>query len=446
MQHWSNFTSKHPPNRDSYWTPNYANLVRQNPLQCIALQQPTFVNMFCQNIEKDPLDPEQTIVTPEEVSPNTITAARVLLAGFSGQQTSQIDFYAEEPSEEQVVEARQRETAATNLMTSRKPPKHNNPPAQPMLAFDQVLADLETKLLQQQGLLLGTLIQIVKQDWVATLKFNLCTFISIYDMIYKVNMTRAPMVTTAQVNLLKTQPSPVIRTRYNNQMLKSLRSLPQTEGAYPASIDTLLTRIVGLTGELDQEQKNLTAQQVKNLIKSKPEIMPPEWVQDLARRPKQETQLTAFLSLLSQLQQQSLNIYTSFNPFYNQPPQQQIQGQQPLQNLFQSSEQQMQYPIQPNKFPVISTLNPFLPTMKQPQTISELRLSSNENVRDQQNSIQPSQQMEQAAIQTVERPRQSAATTRNVYNMLIIPILVQPLQQPPRVTLQPYTTEKDQQQ
>ncbi|KAA6355279.1 MAG: hypothetical protein EZS28_049195, partial [Streblomastix strix] len=111
-----------------------------------------------------------------------------LLAGLSGQETVQIDFYAEEPSEEQVIEARQRARAATDLVMHRRTPKHNNPPVQPMLAFDQVLADLETKLLQQYKLLQGTLIQIVKRDWVATLKFNLCTFISVYDTIYKVNM------------------------------------------------------------------------------------------------------------------------------------------------------------------------------------------------------------------------------------------------------------------
>ncbi|KAA6361508.1 MAG: hypothetical protein EZS28_042965, partial [Streblomastix strix] len=202
------------------------------------------MNAFRQNLEIDPLDPDQTIATPEEVPSNAITAARVLLAGLSGQETSQIDFYAEEPSEEQVVEARQRARAATDLVTRRKPPKHNNPPVQPMLAFDLVLADLEMKLLQQYRLLQGTLTQIVKRDWIATLKFNLCTFISIYDAIYKVNMMRVLMDTTEQGNLLKTQPSPVIRPGYNNQMLRSLRALPQTEGAHPASVDTLLTRIV----------------------------------------------------------------------------------------------------------------------------------------------------------------------------------------------------------
>ncbi|KAA6372089.1 MAG: hypothetical protein EZS28_032385, partial [Streblomastix strix] len=327
--------------------------VLQNPLQVAAQPQPTFVNAFRQNLEIDPLDPDQIIATPEEVPPNAITAARTLLAGLSGQETSQIDFYAEEPSEEQVVEARQRARAATDLITRRKPPKHNNPPAQPMLAFDQVLADLESKLLQQYRLLQGTLTQIVKRDWITTLKYNLCTFISIYDTIYKINIMRALMDMTEQGNLLKTQPLPVIRPGYNNQMLRQLQALPQTEGAHPASVDTLLTRIVGFTGELDQELKKQTAQQVIHMIRSKPEIMPPEWAQDLARKPTPETQLIAFLPLLSQLQQQSLNPYPPLNPFYNQLPQQQVLGQQPPQYPFQYSGQPMQYPMQPVQFPII---------------------------------------------------------------------------------------------
>ncbi|KAA6379819.1 MAG: hypothetical protein EZS28_024652, partial [Streblomastix strix] len=133
---------------------------------------PTFVNVFRQNLEIDPLDPDQTTVTLEVVPPNAITAARVLLTGLSGQEASQIDFYAEEPSEVQVIKAKQCARAATDLVTRKKAPKRNSLPAQPMLAFDQVLTDLETKLLQQYRLLQGTLTQIVKRDWLATLKFN----------------------------------------------------------------------------------------------------------------------------------------------------------------------------------------------------------------------------------------------------------------------------------
>ncbi|KAA6373600.1 MAG: hypothetical protein EZS28_030873 [Streblomastix strix] len=397
MQRRTNQTNRRPPSRDSYQTPNCANLVPQNPLQVAAQPQPTFVNTFCQNLEIDSLDPDQTIATPEEVPPNAKTAARVFLAGLSGQETSQIDFCAEEPSEEQVVEARQRARAATDLVTRRKPPKHNNPPAQPMLVFVQVLADLETKLLQQYRLLQGTLTQIVKRDWLATLKFNMCTFKRIYDTIYKVNMTRALMDITEQANLLKTQQSLVIRPGYNNQKLRSLRALCKTEVADPASVDTLLTRIVGFTGELDQQLKKLTAQQVIDMIRSKPEIMPLEWAQDLARKPTSETQLTAFLTLLFQ-------------------------------------------------FPVIPPLNPFLPTVNPPQTqTSEPRLRSNETVRDQQVSIRPSQQIAQAAIQTVERPRQSTTSTRSVHSMLIPPIPAYPQQQTSRIPLLPYTTERNQQ-
>ncbi|KAA6357960.1 MAG: hypothetical protein EZS28_046513 [Streblomastix strix] len=142
-------------------------------------------------------------------------------------------------------------------------------------------------------------------------------------------------------------------------MLRSLRPLPQTEGAHPVSVVTLLTRIVGSTGEIDQELKNLTAQQVIDMIRSKPEIMTPEWNQDLARKPSPETLLTAFLPLPSQLQQQSLNPYAPPNLFYNQLLQQQIQGQQPPQYPFQYSGQPMQYPMQQVQFPVIPPLNPF---------------------------------------------------------------------------------------
>ncbi|KAA6377910.1 MAG: hypothetical protein EZS28_026560, partial [Streblomastix strix] len=41
-------------------------------------------------------------------------------------------------------------------------PQCSHPPAQPMLAFDEILADLETKLLQQYRLLQGILTYIVK--------------------------------------------------------------------------------------------------------------------------------------------------------------------------------------------------------------------------------------------------------------------------------------------
>ncbi|KAA6383123.1 MAG: hypothetical protein EZS28_021350 [Streblomastix strix] len=230
-------------------------------------------------------------------------------------------------------------------------------------------------------------------------------------------------------------------------MMRSLRALSQTEGAHPASLDTLLTRIVGFTAELDQELKKLTAQQVIDMIRSKPEIMPPEWAQDLARKPTSETQLTSFLPQLNQLQQQSLNPYAPLNPFYNQAPQQQAQGQQPLQYFFLYSGHPMQYPIQPVQFPIIQPLNPFLPTVNPPQTqLSEPLPSSNQTVREQQGPIQPSQYMEQAAMQTVERPRQSTTSVRSVHNMLIPPISAYLQQQTPRILLLPNTTERNQEQ
>ncbi|KAA6376445.1 MAG: hypothetical protein EZS28_028026 [Streblomastix strix] len=136
-------------------------------------------------------------------------------------------------------------------------------------------------------------------------------------------------------------------------------------------------------------------------------------------------------------------------PLLPATPQQQLQmqGQQPLQQFFQYSGQPMQYPISPTQFPTIPSLNPFLPTMNPQQTqISEPQLPCNETVRDQQISIQPSQQTEQAAIQTVERPRQSATTTRSMYNMLISPIPAYPQQQTSRIPLLLYTIERNQQQ
>ncbi|KAA6393228.1 MAG: hypothetical protein EZS28_011245 [Streblomastix strix] len=413
MTRRTNFTNRRPSNSESPQTPNYANLVLQNPLQVAAQPQPTFVNTFRQNLEIDPLDPDQTIATPEEVPSNAKTAAQVLLAGFSGQEMSQIDFYAEEPSEVQIVEAKQRARTATDLVMCRKQSKHNNPSAQPMLAFDRVLADLETKLLQQYRLLQGILTQIVKRDWLATLKFNLCTCISIYETIYKVNMMRAQMDTTEQGNLLKTQPSPIIHPWYNSQMLGQLSELSQIEGAHPASVDTLLTRIVGFTGELDHELKKQTAQQVIDMIRSKPQIIPPEWAQDLVRKPTPETQLTAIITTSIPLPK--LWIANAIPDLTNSVP---------------------SYPITESIF-----------TNDEPTVNNKrIRLQRNDNARDQQGTIQPNQQTEQAVIQTVERPRRSTTSIRSVNNMLIPPIPAYPEQQPARIPLFSYITERNQQQ
>ncbi|KAA6394323.1 MAG: hypothetical protein EZS28_010149 [Streblomastix strix] len=238
-----------------------------------------------------------------------------------------------------------------------------------------------------------------------------------------------------------------ITTIVRETRLDSYSKTQLTEGAHPASVDTLLIRIVDFTGAMNQDLKKLTAQQVMDLIRSKPEIMPPEWAQDLVRKPTPETQLTVVLPLLSQLQQQIPNPYAPPNPFYNQLPQQQMQGQQPPQYPFQYSGQPMQYSIQQNQFPVILPPNPFLPTMNPPQTqMNEPRPPNNQIVREQQDPIQPGQQMEQATTQAIERPRQSTASVRSVPNMLIPPIPAYPQQQTPRIPLLPYTTERNQQQ
>ncbi|KAA6381340.1 MAG: hypothetical protein EZS28_023132 [Streblomastix strix] len=54
--------------------------------------------------------------------------------------------------------------------------------------------------------------------------------------------------------------------------------------------------------------------------------------------------------------------------------------------------------------------------------------------------------MEQAAIQTVERSRQSTTSIKSVHNMLIPPIPAYPQQQTSRIPMLPYTTERNQQQ
>ncbi|KAA6363905.1 MAG: hypothetical protein EZS28_040568, partial [Streblomastix strix] len=289
MTRWGNFASKRPTGRDSYQTLNCANLVPQNPLQVVAQPKPTLVNAFRQNLRQT----HQTR-TKQSQHQRKYRRTRQQQHGCSWQGYLDKKLHKSiftrrnhrKSKQQRLVNAQEQ---PRTWQTRRKPPKHNNPLAQRMLAFDLVLADLETKLLQQYRLQQKTLTQIVKRDLLATLKFNLCTFINIYDTIYKVNMTRALIDTTEQGNLLKTQPSPVIRPGYNNKLLRSLRALPQTDGAHPASVDTLLTRIVGFTGELDQELKKLTAKQVIDMNGSKPEIMPPDWAQDLVRKPTSES-------------------------------------------------------------------------------------------------------------------------------------------------------------
>ncbi|KAA6385955.1 MAG: hypothetical protein EZS28_018520 [Streblomastix strix] len=145
----SNNTGRRQLSQDSYKTLNYVYLVLQSLLQVVAQPQPSFVNAFGQNVEIDSLGPDQTSATLDEVSSKAITAARTLLLRLSGQDTSQIDFYNEKLSEKQVVKAMQCVSAATDLVTKKRPPKYNFPTMQSMLAFDRVIADLERKLMQQ---------------------------------------------------------------------------------------------------------------------------------------------------------------------------------------------------------------------------------------------------------------------------------------------------------
>ncbi|KAA6364370.1 MAG: hypothetical protein EZS28_040103 [Streblomastix strix] len=256
----------------------------------------------------------------------------------------------------------------------------------------QKVSSIFLKLQQHCILPQGTLTQIVRRDWIASLKFNLCTFISIYDTIYKVNMTRALKDTTEQGNLLKTQPSPEIRSGYNNQMI----GLNRRTGLGTEEADCTTSY------RHDQEQTRDNATRMSSGSSEKTDTRNPV-----------DCVFTTTESITTH-------------------PQQQIQGQYQPQYPFQHSGQQMQYLIQPVQFPVILSPNQFLPTMNPPQTqTSEPRLPSNETIRDQKVSIQPSQQMEQAAIQTVERRRQSTTSTRNVHNMLIPPIPAYPQQQIP---------------
>ncbi|KAA6399193.1 MAG: hypothetical protein EZS28_005275 [Streblomastix strix] len=86
-----------------------------------AAEQRAAVTDVCQRVPSEQGDkpPDQTIATPEKVSSSAITETRALLAGSRCKQTSQIDFYAEEPSELQVVEAGQRVKVATDLVTCK---------------------------------------------------------------------------------------------------------------------------------------------------------------------------------------------------------------------------------------------------------------------------------------------------------------------------------------
>ncbi|KAA6373207.1 MAG: hypothetical protein EZS28_031267 [Streblomastix strix] len=297
------YSNRRPTTSTSYQSANFHYTAAPNPLVVATQTLPAFPNAFLRGTEESPLDPDQTLVLPDEVPPDAVTSARTLLAGLAGVETTQIDVFAEDPSEEQVQEARQRARAAIDLVKKAKPPKHDNPPPPELQYFDQVLADVETKLLELFKLQQGTLANLVRRDMVATLKYNLCCFVSIYEIIYKVNLSRAYLDLTEQGKLMITQHSPVIRPGYKVNMLKGLRKKPQVDGAQPASVDAIMKRMIGFSGELDYIPPKLTPQQIIDLIKSKPELMPPGWKADLKKTTTVQDQLAPFLPLLTQLQQ-----------------------------------------------------------------------------------------------------------------------------------------------
>ncbi|KAA6369436.1 MAG: hypothetical protein EZS28_035037, partial [Streblomastix strix] len=110
------------------------------------------------------------------------------------------------------------------LGDAQKAAETQYPQVQQMLAFDQVLADLKTKLWQQYKLLQGTLTQIVKQDQLATMKFNLCAYINMNGMIFQVKLIRALSDTKGQGNLINKQPSQVIRAEQTRDNVTRLGS------------------------------------------------------------------------------------------------------------------------------------------------------------------------------------------------------------------------------
>ncbi|KAA6360575.1 MAG: hypothetical protein EZS28_043897 [Streblomastix strix] len=207
-------------------------------------------------------------------------------------------------------------------------------------------------------------------------------------------MTRALMDTIEQGNLLKTQPSPIIRPGYNNQMLRSLQALPQTERAHQASVDTLLTRIVGFTGVLDQELKKQTAQQVIGMTRNKPEIMPPEWASGSSEKTDTRNPTDCFFTTTESITTVEPESILTIQSLLQPAPSTVLIGiittTIPLPILWATNA----IPDLTSSIPNYPTTKSILHTMNLPQTqICKLRPSNNEIIRDQKGSNQPSQQM-----------------------------------------------------
>ncbi|KAA6385517.1 MAG: hypothetical protein EZS28_018959 [Streblomastix strix] len=422
-----NFTNKRPASRDSYQTPNYANLIPQNPLHVNVQLQPTFVNAFHQNLKIDPLDPDQTIATPEELPPNAITAARVLLAGLSGQEASQIDFYAEEPSEEQVIEAIQHISAATDLVRRRKPPKHNNPPAQPTLTFDQVLADLETKLLQQYKLLQGTLTQIhIQHDLQGEHDASANGYCRVREPTEDVTVT-SNTSSIQQPNAEVT--TGIVQDRWSTSSLCR----------YVINENCRFYRRTGLGTE--EADRAVSHRHDQKQARDNATRMGAGSNQKTDTRNPTDCVFTTTESIITVEPESIRTTETILQPTSSIVDIGIVTTTIPLTILRTANA----IPNSTSSVPDYPTIKSILPTVNPSQTqTSEPRLPNNEIRREQQSSSQLSQQMEQSATQTVERSRQSATSIRSIRNMLIPPIPAYPQQQTPRTPLLPYTTERNQ--
>ncbi|KAA6390044.1 MAG: hypothetical protein EZS28_014429 [Streblomastix strix] len=108
-------TSKRPSNINSYQALNCTRLVPQQSDCSRRLSAADACECIPSEFKDRSARLDKTITIPTSILSNVITAARVLQAGFSWQGTTQIDFYAQEPPQEQVVEARRRARAAADL-------------------------------------------------------------------------------------------------------------------------------------------------------------------------------------------------------------------------------------------------------------------------------------------------------------------------------------------
>ncbi|KAA6401080.1 MAG: hypothetical protein EZS28_003401 [Streblomastix strix] len=176
------------------------------------------MNEFCQNIEIDTLDPDQRIEIPEEILMYAMRAAHVQQAGLSGLETSLKDF------------------TVRNLQKS-KLQKQNN--AQEQRQTWQRVRDLRNTTIHNSNR---------------------------YKHLIEILQSQKRTNTDGHDRTVKLiENATVTSNTYRVQQL-DVRIIT----------NMLLTRIIGFTGELDQELKNMTVQRVADLIRIRPEIIPPE--------------------------------------------------------------------------------------------------------------------------------------------------------------------------